>query len=66
MTRELTAEGCNTYDRISEARRIHLTEVFSEWPSEKHVELEEAMKRLRRELVHDSKRPTGEQATALA
>ena len=47
----LTPAGCDVFDRIGEARRLHLTEVFSEWPSARHEELEKAMQSLRGELV---------------
>ena len=56
LTYKLTSEGCNVFDRIGEARRLHLTEVFSEWPAEKHKEVEKAMQRLRGELVPHAQR----------
>jgi EmrB/QacA subfamily drug resistance transporter len=57
VTRSLTSEGCDVHDRIGEARRLHLTEVFSEWPSERHKELEDTMNRLRADLVPSAHRP---------
>ncbi|MGH9418627.1 MAG: hypothetical protein ACRD3J_01535, partial [Thermoanaerobaculia bacterium] len=59
----LTSQGCDVFDRIGEARRLHLTEVFSEWPRERHQEVEEAMRRLREELVPGARRTP---VTALA
>lgn len=55
-THSLTSKGCDVFDRIGEARRLHLTEVFSEWPSEKHAELEKTMQELRGELVPAARR----------
>jgi EmrB/QacA subfamily drug resistance transporter len=55
-THSLTSEGCDVFDRIGDARRLHLKEVFSEWPSEKHEEVEKAMQDLRRELVPAARR----------
>jgi DNA-binding MarR family transcriptional regulator len=52
----LTSQGCDAFDRIGDARRLHLTEVFSEWPRERHEELEEAMRRVREELVPGANR----------
>ncbi len=60
VTRNLTAAGCDIYDRIGEARRLHLTEVFSEWPSERHEELEKTMQDLRGELVPAAHRPSND------
>ena len=51
VTRTLTSAGCDVFDRIGEARRVHLKEVFSEWPNERHEQLEETMRSLRGELV---------------
>jgi DNA-binding MarR family transcriptional regulator len=56
-THSLTSEGCDVFDRIGVARRLHLTEVFSEWPAEKHDEVERAMERLRGDLVPKAHRP---------
>ncbi len=66
ITRTLTSEGCNVFDRLGEARRVRLTEVFSEWPSERHQELEEAMSRLRGELVPKAQRPVTDENLAVS
>jgi hypothetical protein len=53
------------FDRIGDARRLHLTEVFSEWPRERHDELEETMRRLREELVPGANRTPHTAAVAV-
>jgi EmrB/QacA subfamily drug resistance transporter len=62
----LTSEGCDVFDRIGDARRLHLTEVFSEWPRERHEELEEAMRRVREELVPGANRTPDTAAAAIS
>ncbi len=65
-THNLTSTGCDVFDRIGETRRLHLTEVFSEWPSEKHEELEKAMQTLRGEFVPAAHRPPKEPDLAIS
>ena len=62
-THSLTSGGCDVFDKIGDARRLHLTEVFSEWPAEKHQEVEQAMQRLRDELVPAAHRTTPKSTT---
>jgi EmrB/QacA subfamily drug resistance transporter len=62
----LTSAGCDIFDRIGDARRLHLKEVFSEWPSEKHEEVERAMQSLRGELVPTAHRPEKEPDSAIS
>jgi EmrB/QacA subfamily drug resistance transporter len=65
ISHALTPEGCDVFDRIGDARRLHLTEVFSEWPRERHDELEETMRRLREELVPGANRTPHTAAVAV-
>jgi len=51
VTRTLTTAGCDVHDKIGDARRLRLSEVFHEWPAERHAEFEDAIRRIQGELV---------------
>ncbi|MEO5903065.1 MAG: MFS transporter [Gemmatimonadaceae bacterium] len=55
-TRTLTPAGCDVHDRIGDARRLRLSEVFHEWPAERHEEFESAIRRIQGELVPAAQR----------
>jgi EmrB/QacA subfamily drug resistance transporter len=48
---EPSPEGCAMLERLCEARRAHLAELFAEWDPASHEELAELLSRLSRQLV---------------
>jgi DNA-binding MarR family transcriptional regulator len=51
----LTEEGCQNYNRLAAARREHLAELWPEWSPKKREDVAEALRRLARELVPETK-----------
>jgi len=66
VARTLTSSGCDVYDKIGEARRLRLSEVFHEWPAERHEELEETVRQLEGELVPSAHRPLNTSVLAVS
>jgi hypothetical protein len=52
-------EGCAVLERLCEARRAHLAELFAEWDPASHDELAELLGRLSRQLVPRPRDPSG-------
>jgi MFS family permease len=52
-------EGCAVLERLCEARRAHLAELFAEWDPASHEELAELLGRLSRQLVPRPRTPSG-------
>jgi DNA-binding MarR family transcriptional regulator len=50
----LTEAGCQTYNRLVEARREHLAELWPEWSPKKREEVYEILRRLARELIPEA------------
>ena len=51
----LTHAGCETYNRIADARREHLAELWPEWSPKKREEVAEILRRLARELIPETR-----------
>ncbi len=66
VTRSLSSAGCDIHDKIGEARRLRLSEVFHEWPTERHAELEDAIRRVQGELVPDAHRTRPAESVAVS
>ncbi|MBV8856151.1 MAG: MFS transporter [Acidobacteria bacterium] len=64
--RRLTEEGCRVFNRLVEARRARLAELWPEWSPQKREEVAELIRRLARELVRETKTggaaPSGSQS----
>jgi EmrB/QacA subfamily drug resistance transporter len=54
----LTDAGCDTLERLVEARRAHLTELISEWPAEQRELVLLQLQRIAAGLVPNSSRPS--------
>ena len=54
--RVLTGEGCRVFNRLVEARREQLAELWPEWSPEKREEVAELIRRLAAALVPEAKR----------
>lgn len=64
--RELTADGCDTLERMVRARRERLAELQYEWPVERREDMHALLNGLARELIPDAPRhnANGPAATA--
>ncbi len=57
-------EGCVLLERLCEARRAHLAELFAEWDPDSHEELAELLGRLARQLVPNPHAPADQTVSA--
>jgi EmrB/QacA subfamily drug resistance transporter len=51
---QLTAAGCEMYNRLVAARREHLAELWPEWSPKKREEVADLLRRLARELIPEA------------